>query len=155
MVFFTLCTKNRELLFGEVANGKIVLNEWGKIVDKEWQQTAEIRKNVKIDQYVIMPNHLHVIIGIDDGEDISSKGTMHRAPTFEKYGKPTSNSIPTIIRSYKAVVTKKINIKRNTPQVPVWQRNYYEHIIHDEPELNRIRKYIIENPVKWEYDKYY
>jgi len=68
-----------------------------------------------------MPNHLHGIIGIiDEPEEISSKGTMHRAPTIEQYGKPTSNSIPTIIRSYKASVTKKINIERNTLGAAVW-----------------------------------
>jgi len=96
-----------------------------------------------------MPNHLHGIIGIvDEDEEISSKGTMHLAPTestttTEQFGKPTSNSIPTIIRSYKASVTQKINIERNTPGAAVWQRNYFERIIRDEPELNRIRKYII------------
>jgi len=103
-----------------------------------------------------MPNHLHGIIGIvDEPEEISSKGTRHRAPTIEQYGKPTSNSIPTIIRSYKASVTKKINIERNTRGALIWQRNYYERIIRDEPELNRIRKYIIENPFKWQQDKYF
>ena len=157
--FITICIKNRQMLFGEVADEKIVLNKWGKLAEKEWQKTSEIRKNIKLDQYVIMPNHIHGIIGIVDEDDFS-KGTMHRAPTdpsstLEQYGKPVSGSIPTIIRSYKAAVTKKINILRQTPGAVVWQRNYYEHIIRDEKELNRIQKYIIDNPAKWQNDKYY
>jgi REP element-mobilizing transposase RayT len=102
-----------------------------------------------------MPNHLHGIIGIVEDEDVSGKGTMHRAPTIEQFAKPTSNSIPTIIRGFKSAVTKIINIKRNALEASVWQRNYYEQVIRNEPELNRIRKYIIENPIKWQYDKYY
>ena len=157
--FITLCTKNREHLFGEVINGKTILNELGKIAEREWQRTEEIRKNTKIDQYVIMPNHLHGIIGIMEAE-VFSKGTMHRAPTdlaptLECFGKPTTNSIPTIIRSYKATVTKKINSLLDTPGAFVWQRNYFERVIRNEPELIRIRSYIIENPAKWQDDKYY
>ena len=153
--FITICSQNRDTLFGDVIDGKMVLNDAGEIVNMEWQKTAEIRKNIIIDQYAIMPNHLHGIIGIVDEEDIPGKGTMHRAPTIEQYGKPTSNSIPTIIRGFKSAVTKKINIKNNTPGAPVWQRNYYERIIRDDPELNRIRKYINENPFKWQIDKYF
>jgi len=144
------------MLFGDAVDGQMVLNNIGEIAEQEWKKTEEIRKNIKIDQYIIMPNHLHGIIGIvDEPEEISSKGTRHRAPTIEQYGKPTSNSIPTIIRSYKASVTKKINIERNTRGALIWQRNYYERIIRDESELNRIRKYIIENPFKWQQDKYF
>ena len=158
--FITLCTKDRKRLFGKVVDSNIKLNEWGKIAEKEWLKTAEIRKNIIIDRYIIMPNHLHGIIGIVDGEAGYSKGTMHRAPTVlappkEQFGKPTTNSIPTIIRSYKAVITKTINSRRNTPGSPVWQKNYYERVIRNEPEINRIRKYIIENPAKWQDDKYY
>jgi REP element-mobilizing transposase RayT len=99
------------------------LNEWGKIVQREKLKTTEIRKNIALDFYIIMPNHLHGIIGIDENEDVSGKGTMHRAPTIEQFAKPTSNLIPTIIRGFKSAVTKKINIKRNTPEASVWQRN--------------------------------
>ena len=107
------------MLFGEVVDVEMVLNEWGMIAEREWLKTKEIRKNIIIDHCVVMPNHLHGIIGIVDEDDFS-KGTMHRAltnssSTLEQYGKPVSGSIPTIIRSYKAAVTKKINILRQTP----------------------------------------
>nr|CBX30655.1 hypothetical protein N47_E41670 [uncultured Desulfobacterium sp.] len=83
------------------------------------------------------------------------RGTMHRALTVEQFGKPTSNTIPTIIRGYKSSVTKQINILRNKPGVPVWQRDYYEHIIRDEKSYCQISEYIRTNPLKWQTDKYY
>ena len=81
---------------------------------------------------------------------------MHRAPTttpkYESFGKPVAGSIPTIIRGFKSTVTKQINELRNTPGAPLWQRNYYEHIVRNEKSLNRIRQYIINNPANWEND---
>ena len=136
----------------------MILSESGKIVQSEWMHTPEIRPNIRLDMYVIMPNHIHGIIVI------TGRGTKHRAPTghismtkqnttnYESFGKPTSNSIPTIVRSFKAVTTKQINQLRNTPGLAVWQRSYYEHIIRDENDLNQIRDYIQNNPLKWEID---
>ncbi len=71
----------------------------------------------------------------------------------EQFGKPTHGSIPTIIRSYKSAVTKQINEHRNSPGTPVWQRNYYEHIIRNNESLNRIRRYILQNPIRWHLDR--
>jgi len=175
------------MLFGDVIDSKMVLNELGKIVENEWLKTSEIRKNINIDEYAIMPNHLHGIIGIiDDPEaavranshkpqrdtQTSGKGTIQsetevydkvranfNSPQPSNQNPPTfkspSKTIGAFIRGFKSAVTKKINIKRNTPGATVWQRNYYERIIRDEPELNRIKKYIVENPAKWQEDKYY
>ena len=77
---------------------------------------------------------------------------MHRASTAERFGQPTSNSIPTIIRSFKATASKQTNELRNTPGLPVWQRNYFERVIRDEDELTRIREYILYNLFKWQPD---
>ena len=71
----------------------------------------------------------------------------------EQFGKPVAGSIPTIIRSFKSIVTKHINETRGAPGVSVWQRNYYEHIIRSEDSLNRIRQYITENPTRWAFDR--
>jgi len=71
----------------------------------------------------------------------------------EQFGKPVPGSIPTIIRSFKSAVAKRINALRATPGAPVWQRNYYEHIIRDERALNAIRRYIAENPLRWHLDR--
>lgn len=151
--FVTICTHNREPLLGNVVDGDMVLNELGKIVTSEWLITGKIRTNIDLDKFVVMPNHIHGIIVIVNDE--LRRGTKHRAPTMERFGKPTSNTIPTVIRGFKSAVTKKINIIRQSSGTPVWQHNYYEHIIRNEPELNRIRQYIMENPLKWQGDKYY
>jgi len=151
LYFVTICTQNREHLFGEIADGEMVLNEFGKIARNEWMKTAEIRDNVELLEYVIMPNHIHGIILLNDMDD--RRGTARRAPTMQ-FGKPIPRSLPTIIRSFKSAVTKKINILRNMPGVPVWQRNYYEHIIRNEKSYYQIAEYIRNNPLKWQDDRY-
>lgn len=143
--FITLCTKNREQLFGEVIGGYMVLDQVGKIAEDEWLKTAEIRKNI------IMPNHLHGIIGIMGEEGRSGVRANSNSPqrkpqrdtTQPKGFQSPSKTIGAIIRGYKGAVTKKINNFRDTPYVSVWQRNYFERVTRNEPELNRIRKYII------------
>lgn len=80
------------------------------------------------------------------------EGTLQRAPTVERFGKPTSNTIPTIVRLFKSVTTKRINELRDAPGVPVWQRNYHEHVIRDESEWECIRVYIQSNPYNWAED---
>jgi REP element-mobilizing transposase RayT len=147
--FITICTKNRECLFGSIVNGEMLLSEWGMIVKNEWLRTSIIRPNIVVDEFVLMPNHLHGILVIVDTD---CRGTLQRAPTVEQFGKPTSNSIPTIIRLFKSTTTKQINELRKTPGEPLWQRNYYEHIIRNGRELERIREYVINNPLKWSLD---
>ncbi|NQU66398.1 MAG: transposase [Candidatus Marinimicrobia bacterium] len=154
--FVTMCTQNRKMLFGDVVGGEMNLNDYGKLVELEWFKTEKMRTNIRLDAFVVMPNHLHGIIVIDD-----CWGTEHRAPTvlhsptIEQFGKSTSNSIPTIIRGFKSAVTTQINAMRHSPGTKLWQRNYYEHIIRTERELQRIQQYIVENPLKWENDKYF
>lgn len=126
------------------------LNRYGEIVNSEWLKTINMRRNLMLDAYIIMPNHIHGIIFISDFD--SRRGTLQRAPTFERFGKPVSNSIPTIIRLFKSSVTKQINALRGTPEMPVWQRNYYEHVIRNEDDLSEIREYILNNPLKWDLD---
>jgi len=152
--FVTICTQNRACLYGDIIDGKMMLNANGLIVHEEWQKTAEMRLNVVLDTFVIMPNHIHGILVIKDDIDYGKakcRGTMHRAPTpmIERYGKPVSNSIPTIIRGFKSAVTHRINEIRATPGAPIWQRNFYEHVIRNEDNLNEIRQYIENNPTKW------
>jgi len=147
--FITICTQDRACLFGEIVDGKIRMNDAGKIVHDEWLRTADIRPNVELDAFVVMPNHLHGIIVLHPDR----RGTLQRAPTVEQFGKPTSNTIPTIVRLFKSAVTKRINEHRGTPGARVWQRNYYEHIIRNEKSLNNIHEYIANNPMKWKWDR--
>jgi len=147
--FVTVCTWNRQCLFGKVVDGEMRLDGRGEIVHQEWLRTAKMRPGVQLDAFVVMPNHIHGIIIITDDR----RGTLQRAPTAEQFGRPTSNSIPTIVRLFKSAVTKRINNARGTPGMPVWQRNYYEHVIRNERSLDRIRRYIVENPLRWHLDR--
>jgi REP element-mobilizing transposase RayT len=149
--FLTLCTKNREPLFGEiVANGvspdsvcsRMLQNEFGDIVASEWLKSASIRSEIALGEFVIMPNHFHGIILI------RGRGDRPVAPT-EKQPGPRSKSVGALIAGFKSVVTRRINIIRQTPRVPVWQRNYYDHIIKDVNELRKIQAYIQNNPRNW------
>ena len=160
--FVTICTRGQECLFGEIVNGEMICNEMGMIVQVEWEKTAAIRSEIELDEFVVMPNHFHGIIWIvDDG----GRGTARRAPTrraptdhapiHEQFGKPVAGSIPTIVRAFKSAVTRHINMTRNTPGVPVWQRNDYEHIIRNEKSYLKIAQYIRTNPTQWELDNLY
>ncbi len=147
--FVTVCTRDRECLFGEIVDGEVLLNLVGVAVRDEWLRTAQLRDNVALDAFVIMPNHFHGIVVITEG-----RGTARRAPT-EQFGRPVAHSIPTIMRAFKSATTKRTNEIRNNPGTPVWQRNYYEHVIRNETELNAIRQYILGNPANWQTDENY
>ncbi len=125
--FVTICVQDKRCLFGKIRDNKMILNDIGLIVEMDWKRTAQLRKNIILDEYIVMPNHIHGIIVLNNKH--GGRGTMHRAPTtMEQFGKPVPGSIPNIIRSFKSAVTKNIKKIRNTPGVPVWQRNYYEHL---------------------------
>lgn len=153
--FVTIVTYQREHLFGKVVNGVMRLNEWGEIARREWFKTVELRPYVELfeDEFVVMPNHAHGIIWVNNdvvgAERRSAPTTAPTQPTV------TAGSLGAIVRAYKSAVTYAINAARQTRGVMVWQRNYYEHIIRNNAELNRIRKYIIENPLKWADDDLY
>ncbi len=151
--YVTICTQTRGDILGIIKNSKMVLNKFGVLVEKEWLNTKSIRSNVDLDSFVIMPDHLHGIIIINK----QRRGTAHRAPTdtTENFGKPVPGSLPTIIRSFKATVTKQINELRQTPGIKFWQRNYYERVIRNEKELYNIRRYIKLNPLKWNIQRGY
>lgn len=143
--FITVCTHKRELLFEE--------EEVKKILNKEWLNTGLIRGNVILDEFVVMPNHLHGIVMIT--EDVGGHGNVGAysdTPLQNRFRSP-SKTIGAIIRGFKSTTTRQINLIHNTPGIPIWQRNYYDHIIRNEDELNKIREYIQNNPLKWSLDK--
>ena len=117
--FVTVCAHNRECLFGDVGARRavpnsapeMILNDFGDIVVAEWLKTATIHAEIGLGEFVVMPNHFHGIL-------ILGEGTARRAPTIEKFGQPVAGSVPTIIRSFKAAVTKCINEIRNAPARP-------------------------------------
>ena len=153
--FVTLCIHQRECLLGDIVDGLLRVNSWGEIVQEEWLRTEILRPAVALDDFVIMPNHFHGIICIaNDGRDteLIRRGTARRAPTREQFGRPVSGSLPTLIRAFKSATTKRINERRGTTGILVWQRNYYEHIIRNEEALKRAREYIALNPLRWHLD---
>ena len=146
--FVTICTQNRQCLFGNIVDGEMVLNEYGSVIRTCWVEIPVHFSETKLDLFVVMPNHVHGIVWLN------GRGTACRAPTTgEQFGKPVSGSLPAMIRSFKSAVTKQINEMCNTPGAKLWQRNYYEHIIRNNNELNRIREYITHNPARWDMDR--
>ena len=159
--FVTICTQNRTCLFGNINDGQLLLNDTGRLVAGEWLKCAELRPDVGLDEWVLMPNHLHAILFIDGrgtayhtlATETQSVGTARRAPAIEQFGMPVAGSLPTIIRSFKSAATKCINESRNSPGEKLWQRNYWERVVRDEKELHEMQEYIGNNPRQWELDK--
>ncbi|MCX7725624.1 MAG: hypothetical protein N2053_02115, partial [Chitinispirillaceae bacterium] len=143
--FITICTHNRECLFGEIQNVEMKLNDFGTITKKCWQDIPLHYPNVTLDEFIIMPNHIHGVIIINENDIV---GAIHELP-LQDIKQRRLMTLPKIIGHFKMNVGKHINQLRNTPGIPVWQRNYYEHIIRNEKSLFLIRKYIRENPIIW------
>jgi len=145
--FVTIVSRNRVKLFGEILDGEMHLNDLGLIVHTVWLEIPYHFMNVNVDAFVVMPNHVHGIIILND----CAVGARHAVPlpNVERFGKPVPGSISTIVRSFKSAVTNRINLMRNTPGASVWQRNYYERIIRDEQEHETTLDYIYSNPQNW------
>jgi putative transposase len=165
MYFVTICTQGKELLFGEVAKGEMAVNKYGRMIWEEWYRSAEIRREVRLDEFMVMPNHLHGIVVITSAEahgvgaigrhEIIAivVGAHGRAPLQHRQLHRQPRSLGSFVAGFKSATTKRINDLRGTPGVPLWQRNYYEHVIRNEEELHRIREYIQTNPLRWELDR--
>jgi putative transposase len=136
--FITICTKNKKPYFGEVVNGKMILSETGQIAEKFWREIPGHFPNIKLDEYIIMPDHIHGIIIIVE--------TPKLGVSTAKLGASTAKlGVSTIINQFKRICT--ITIKTLGFDF-AWQPRYYDHIIRTRIELYRIRKYIRENPEK-------
>ncbi|MBN2682266.1 MAG: transposase [Bacteroidales bacterium] len=163
--FITICTKNREHYFGEIIEGKMQLSNIGVIANILWYEIKNHAKKIKIDEFVVMPNHIHGIITIenDDLMDNVVVETRHALSLqqpqpqsqsigqqrFQNQGK---NTISSIIGGYKSAVTKHVN---RLGYIFAWQPKFYDHIIRDDDSLHRIKKYILDNPKKWKNDNFY
>lgn len=205
--YITICVWGRECLFGEIIDGKMILNEFGRIVYEEWAITPEKRTNIILDVFVVMPNHLHGIFIITEnrgrialdgksrethgdkpgcsgelhggnprckvetygngpgytgekpGENPRCKGVLQYAPTHTSHTSHTSGglrspsqTVGAIVRGFKGAATKRVNQLRDAPGSPVWQRDFYERIIRNQNEFDRIRRYIVNNPANWNKD---
>jgi len=165
--FVTICTYQREYIFGEILNGKMVLNNVGKIAEQCWLNIPNRFAHVELDKYVIMPNHVHGIIKIvRDFDDVGIQynvgaqhvGAQHVVPLHyaprqlqHKFQHILPGSLGVIVRNYKSIITKFC--RQNDDEYVVWQRNYHERIVRTDRELNNIRQYILNNPTNWQNDR--
>ncbi|MFO8011466.1 MAG: transposase [Dehalococcoidia bacterium] len=195
LYFITVCTYNRLPILGEIVGAgskpvpdtrvgagskparvidtpEMVLNENGEIVEQTWFDLVNHVPNIRLHEFVVMPNHIHGIIETVGDEtwvdqDVVSGTGLKRAglePENLRAGlepAPTGGmvrkraSIPEIVRQLKTFSARRINRLKNTTGAPVWQRNYYEHIIRDGKSYRRISEYIRTNPLRWRDDEYY
>jgi len=149
--FVTVCTRKRRCLFGDIADDEMWLSPIGEIVAEEWQRTEQVRPDVELDAWCIMPSHIHGIIVIGHNSD-----TMVETPRWGVSGQAEPSrlkphSLSSIVGQFKSVCTKRI--RRIGFDDFAWQRRFYDHIIRTEKSLNEIRQYIIYNPAKWASDK--
>jgi len=130
-------------VFGNISNKQMVLNEKGEIVKDTWDDLVNHYSNIKLDAFIIMPDHVHGIISI-------TKNVNDDAKTGSKIV-----SLSEIIRGFKTFSARKINQIYNKSGIPLWQPRFYDHIIRNNTDLNRIREYIKNNPNKWQNDDFY
>ena len=154
--FVTICAHGRECLFGEITGGEMRLSRFGTIVRDAWNDLPNHYPHVQLDEFVVMPNHVHGIIVLTDDSIVGANSyvvgaSSELAPTGTTTHK--RHPLSEIIRSFKTFSARRINTIRQTPGVPVWQRNYYEHIVRNDADLNRIRAYIEHNPFQWTLDE--
>lgn len=150
LYFLTLCSKNRECLFGEIITDVMVLNNLGKKVTEFWLNIPDYYPQVKLHQFVVMPNHIHGIIEIAKEE---TRGECNSPLQPNNKFNGTSQTIGAIVRGFKSGLTSWA--RKNTEHYNVWQRNYYEHIIRNEKTYQKIVEYITNNPILWTLDRFY
>lgn len=180
--FVTICTHQREHLFGDVVGDSVVLHDVGVVVREEWERTAQLRPYIALDLYVVMSNHFHGILVINhdivgttrrvvrhEEEVVRNKNNLTQNEnteyannngekrTFQR-NVPTlqSGSLGAIIGQFKSQVTRRV--WQSTPVIQgerIWQRSYHDHIIRDEADLNRLREYVQNNPSRWTEDRFY
>jgi REP element-mobilizing transposase RayT len=157
--FVTVCTFDRSEMFGAIVNDEMRVNECGGIVNDEWEKSFEIRHELKCDEFIVMPNHIHGIIRIYGSGD-SVVETHGRASLPINKTKPqtgiayrTPKSISSFIAGFKSAATKRINELRKLPGACVWQPRFHDHIVRNERELFAIRQYIRNNPANWKNDR--
>ena len=186
--FVTICTQNKKCFFGGITNEKMILNDAGRMINMIWDELPFNYPGVNVDEFQIMPNHVHGIIILDNGQargpaptNGQPQGVNNGQPQGVNKGQPqgvnngqpqgvnkgqpqgvaptvAGLSLPDVVHRFKSLTTARYRhgVKQNQwPPFPgkLWQRNYYEHIVRDENELNEIRKYIMANPKKWDLDR--
>jgi putative transposase len=170
--FVTICTQMSARLFGRIVKGRVKLSLPGRLASECWLAIPEHFPGVRLDAFIVMPDHIHGIIVIgarpasnaldaapddvgvrpdDVGVRSDDVGARHAVPLQNRdyratraFGRPVARSLPTIIGAFKSAVTRRVNAGGG--RIRVWQRNYFEHIVRNRADLRRIRWYIATNP---------
>ena len=150
--FVTIRSHQGSCIFGEEQEGELFLTRWGEILREEWLRGAIVRPYVKLDRYVIMPNHMHGILVIERPVRATRRVAPHPSPESPRPCGPPSGSLGAILGQFKSVTTKRIRAAAHDPSLDVWHRGYYERIIRDTTDWTRVRVYISENPKQWDRD---
>ncbi|MCD4825639.1 MAG: hypothetical protein K8S55_13675 [Phycisphaerae bacterium] len=169
--FVTICTQDRECLFGEIVDGKMVLNDAGRMICRWYSELKNKYPDIRCDEFVCMPNHTHFVI-INAGGNVRADrpgvrpgvrpdvqpDSMGETSKPSKTGEHAGSPLRAVVQWFKTMTTNEYirGVKQHgwTPfPGKLWQRNYYDHIVRNEHEMNRIREYIANNPLKWEIDR--
>jgi putative transposase len=129
--FVTICVLDRQCLFGDVIEGVMLLNDLGQVVETVWKELPNRYFGLSVDQFVIMPNHVHGILTLAE----------------------VSSTVSEIVRAFKSLSAKRVNLRRHTPGDMLWQRGFHDHVVRDDADLARIREYIDTNPARWSLDE--
>lgn len=143
--FVTICATQHLRLFGEIADGEIHLSQVGHVANSRWQDLPNHTPGLILDLWVVMPNHLHGIIVLPGSVVANAPGNQH--PRGPKPG-----SLGAVIGGFKSAVSREVTAKNLSLVRPLWQRNYHERVIRNDRELDAIRKYIRDNPARWDSD---
>jgi putative transposase len=152
--YVTICTQQRTCFFGDVINGQMVLNEAGQMIQQTWDDLPNHYPNVTLDAFVVMPNHVHGVIFIYDSLVGDALVASHDVSSHNTKGRPQGSPLPTFMDRFKSMTTveyiRGVKTFGWTPfNGKLWQRGYYDHIVRNEKDLDRIRQYIINNPLQW------
>ena len=161
--FVTVCAAQRSHLFGEIVDGQMILNDVGRIALEEWQVSAQIRSELALDEFIIMPNHLHGIIWIleenptvySHASSASGVGASGEKPLRGNVvSGPAKRSLGAFIAYFEAAVTKRARAASSNADLQIWQRGFHDHVVRNHSDLERIQTYISVNPLEWHLDEY-
>ena len=166
LYFITICVQDRECLFGNIENGEMILNDAGKMIETEWLNLNNRFSNIELHEFIVMPNHFHGILEIVGAtlvvaqNDVNTQNKNNENEKGQPQGIAPTKTVGDMMDAFKSISTVEyIRGVKNLGWKPfdgrIWQRNYYEHIIRNEQSYQTISNYIINNPAKWQEDKFY
>jgi len=153
--FVTINTHASKALFGVIVNGRMVLSEAGRVAEEEWRKSAKLRKGLVLDEFVVMPNHVHGIVQLEGQKGLNASSPYKHGAQF---GKPVAGSLGVFVGAYKAAVSRCLGRMGGrglvhqtlSHQAHTWHRNYWDVIVRDDEALANIRRYIRNNPQNYE-----